>query len=172
MDLKFNCQSDREYELRVENGGELSIYETEISSNTNYQYVIDVDTEGEFNIHDSTITDYTTSSFLSMGEEEVITVFIIALLFLIALIAVIIFGYLATRKHRGMATTTIDSLIGKEGMVLETVHPNNFKGKVRVESRIWSATSEMEIPKDERIQVVATKGINVVVERAEGTILP
>jgi membrane protein implicated in regulation of membrane protease activity len=171
VDLKFNCQAHEEFKLKVKEGGRMSIYDSTVSSNTNYDYGIDVHSKGEFNIYNSTIEDYSTASYLSVDERDIITFFLIVIIivaiFVGMLLSFVLFGYMATRKHRRIATTHTDSLIGKEGMVLETVLPNSFKGKVRVESRIWSATSDETIQKDEKINVVGHKGINVIVEKSE-----
>lgn len=171
VDLKFNCDSDEEFKLKVEKGGKIDIYDSTISSNTNHDYGIDVHSKGEFNVYNSTVTDYSTAAYFSVSEKDIITLFIIIIIivaiFVGMLLSFVFFGYLATRKHRRMATTVTDSLIGKEGTVLETITPNNFKGKVRVESRIWSATSDKTIQKEEKIKVVGHKGINVIVEKFE-----
>jgi membrane protein implicated in regulation of membrane protease activity len=163
--LRMNCESDREYKIKVENGGKLEIYDSEISSNTGYQYAIVVDTEGEFEIHNSTVIDYTTYDLFSIEENAVVMFFLGLSIVGIAIVLLLIIFFMYIRKQRHVVTTTSESLIGKEGMVLERVEPNNFKGKVKVESRVWSATSEEVIEKNEKVGIVDIKGINVIVER-------
>ena len=164
VDLRFNCERNGEYKLKVEEGGRIEIYNTTIGSNTNYKYKIEVDNDGVFEIHDSTLTEYSTSISLTLGENDFVVLLTVMTVILIIVVLFIAFGYMFTGKRRETATTTIESLIGKEGIVLEPVTPDNFKGKVRVESRIWSATSSTVISKDEKIRVSGTKGINVIVE--------
>ena len=55
-------------------------------------------------------------------------------------------------------TTVTDSLVGRDGIVTVQTQDGNMKGKVKVGSDTWSATS------DEPIEV----GTAVVVERSEG----
>ncbi len=55
-------------------------------------------------------------------------------------------------------TTVTESLIGKSGVVVVATEVGNMKGKVKIDSDTWSATS------DEPIEA----GTEVVVERGEG----
>lgn len=165
VDLKFNCHSDREYKIKVENGGKLEVYDSEISSNTGHIYVIIVDTEGEFEIHNSTVTDYTTYDLFSIEENALVIFFLVVSVIGIVIVLLLILYFIYIRKQRMVVTTTTESIIGKDGIVLERVEPNNFKGKVKVVSRVWSATATDVIEKDEKVRVVESKGINVVVEK-------
>ncbi len=165
VELKFNCHSDREYKIKVENGGKLEAYDSEISSNTGHIYVIIVDTEGEFEIHNSTVTDYTTYDLFSIEENALVIFFLVLSIIGIVIVLLLILYFIYIRKQRRVVTTTTESIIGKDGIVLEMVEPNNFKGKVKVESRVWSATSIDVIEKGEKVKVVDMKGINVVVEK-------
>jgi membrane protein implicated in regulation of membrane protease activity len=65
-------------------------------------------------------------------------------------------------------TTTVgDSLIGRQGIVTETVLPNSVKGKVRIGTTIWSATSDEEIEKGAGVEIVGSAGVHVHVEKIE-----
>ena len=55
-------------------------------------------------------------------------------------------------------TTVAESLVGRRGTVVVPTEAGNMKGKVKVGSEIWSATS------DKPLDV----GTNVIVERSEG----
>ncbi len=165
VELKLNCKSEREYKIRVENNGEINIYNSEISSNTNYQYVLDVDTDGRLNIYNSTVVDYTTYDLFSVEEESLITALTLILIVLIIIIILIVIFYQYSSKKRKIMTTTIDSLVGKEGIVLKSVKPNTFSGQVKVQSEVWSASSKGKIMKGEKVKVVGTKGINIIVEK-------
>lgn len=61
-------------------------------------------------------------------------------------------------------TTVASSLIGREGMVVREVCPNSLKGKVKIESDVWSATADKIIPVGYRVKVVHSEGVHVRVE--------
>ncbi len=166
VDLKFNCEEDRQFKLKVENGGELNIYNSKISSNTNHLYVINVDTDGEFNIYNSTVVNYTTYDTFAVEEEMLFIILISIFIILIIVILLIYIFYHISKKKQKIMTTTIESLIGKKGQVVRTVKPNNYSGSVRVESQIWSATSNNSIPVNKKVKVVDIKGINLIVEKS------
>jgi membrane protein implicated in regulation of membrane protease activity len=64
-------------------------------------------------------------------------------------------------------TTTVgDSLIGKEGIVTAaTVPESTTKGKVKIDSDIWSATSEQPLSVGTPVVVVTSEGVHVIVEK-------
>jgi len=64
-------------------------------------------------------------------------------------------------------TTVSESLVGREGRVTEQVEPDTLKGKVRIDSEIWSATSDGTIEKGAAVRVKSAQGIHVVLERIE-----
>jgi membrane-bound ClpP family serine protease len=64
-------------------------------------------------------------------------------------------------------TTAAESLIGKSGIVTKEIIPESISGKVRIMNQIWSATSVESISKGERIMVVDSKGVHVVVKRIQ-----
>ena len=61
-------------------------------------------------------------------------------------------------------TSVGSSLIGREGLVLKEVSPNNLKGKVRISNDTWSATADTVIPEGTLVRVKASQGVHVVVE--------
>ncbi len=61
-------------------------------------------------------------------------------------------------------TTTIDKLVGKEGVVTAKVMPNSLKGKVKIDSEIWSATADREIDVGKKVVVIKGEGVHVVVK--------
>ena len=71
--------------------------------------------------------------------------------------------YKKLEGHGLEATTTVDMLVGKEGIVIRRVEPDNLKGKVRIEGEIWSATSDSVIEKGKKVRVVKGEGVHVVV---------
>ncbi|MDR0309558.1 MAG: NfeD family protein [Candidatus Methanoplasma sp.] len=74
-------------------------------------------------------------------------------------------GYQILAKPEPPTTTVVDSLVGKEGLVTTEVNPGNLKGKVRIDSDSWSATSEETIPKGSDVVVYAAEGVHVKVRK-------
>jgi inner membrane protein len=68
--------------------------------------------------------------------------------------------------HWPLSTTTA-GLVGHEGIVIVPVVPDTMKGKVRVNSEIWSARAAMAIPVGTRVRVVHGEGVSVQVEPVE-----
>jgi len=171
VNLQFNCEDDRQYRIKVKEGGEFNIYDSEISSSTEYYYEIEVESDAEFNIYNSNLTEYYTYDVFSIDDENLMEaftiIFIDVLIVAVVVIVLVVFFYRYSHKARKVMATTMDSLVGKNGMVVETVKPNTFSGQVKVDSRIWSASADRLIDKDIKVRVVATKGINVIVEKAK-----
>ncbi len=65
--------------------------------------------------------------------------------------------------HRPMSTTSA-GLVGSEGIVIAPVVPNTLKGKVRVNSEIWSARANQEIPAGTRVRVIHGEGVSITVQ--------
>jgi len=65
-------------------------------------------------------------------------------------------------------TTITDSLVGKKGIVTVRTEPGNIKGKVRIDSDEWSATSAEPIEAGADVTVVKSQGVHVTVERSDG----
>jgi len=61
-------------------------------------------------------------------------------------------------------TTSMDILAGKEGIVVETVSPGSISGKVEIENRIWSATADSVIEKENKVIVISSEGVHVRVK--------
>ena len=62
-------------------------------------------------------------------------------------------------------TTVATSLIGQEGTVVTEVCPNNLKGKVKIQSDVWSATADEPIPVGTKVLVVHSEGVHVRVKK-------
>ncbi|MBN1165726.1 MAG: NfeD family protein [Methanospirillaceae archaeon] len=61
--------------------------------------------------------------------------------------------------------TSMDSVIGKSGLVLKAVNPDTISGKVELDGQEWSARSTgAHIPENSRIVVVSSQGVHVVVQ--------
>jgi len=78
---------------------------------------------------------------------------------------VIIVFYRKLAPPEAPTTTVGESLIGKEGIVLvNTVPRSTTKGKVKIGSEVWSATSKKAIKKGKRVVVLASEGVHITVE--------
>jgi membrane protein implicated in regulation of membrane protease activity len=62
-------------------------------------------------------------------------------------------------------TTIGSSLIGRVGIVTREVEPDNIKGKVKIDSEMWSATSEVNLPVGMKVTVTGSEGVHVIVEK-------
>ncbi|MDR1954640.1 MAG: NfeD family protein [Candidatus Methanoplasma sp.] len=74
-------------------------------------------------------------------------------------------GYQILARPEPPTTTVVDSLIGKEGIVISAVKPGNLKGKVKIGSDSWSATSEEAIDEGAEVVVYAAEGVHVTVRK-------
>ncbi len=61
-------------------------------------------------------------------------------------------------------TTVSGSLVGRTGTVTVNVMPGNLRGKVRVGSDTWSATSQREIEVGAKVKIVGSEGVHIKVE--------
>jgi len=86
-----------------------------------------------------------------------------------AIIATVIevFYYRWVAPNHWPLSTTTAGLVGHEGIVEAAVVPNTMKGKVRVNSEVWSARAEVPIPVGTRVRVVHGEGVSVRVEPVE-----
>ena len=62
-------------------------------------------------------------------------------------------------------TTVAESLLGKEGVVTVRTTPENIKGKVRIDTDVWSATSDGPIEVGTDVVVTESQGVHVKVAR-------
>ena len=62
-------------------------------------------------------------------------------------------------------TTVTETLIGKYGVVTVGTVPENIKGKVRIDSDTWSATSSEPIEAGTEVRVTESQGVHVKVAR-------
>jgi len=62
-----------------------------------------------------------------------------------------------------------DEMIGRIGVVTETITADGGKGFVRIDKEIWRARSrsEQEIPVGAKIKVIELKGVTVTVDPVE-----
>ncbi len=63
--------------------------------------------------------------------------------------------------------SNVESLIDKEGVVVEKIHGRKSMGTVKVNNELWRAVSENDdiIEKDEEIIVLKVEGVHLVVKK-------
>lgn len=83
---------------------------------------------------------------------------------LAAMVTVKAYGRLASADEIPF-TTSMDSLVGKEGILIKTADTKTLDGKANIEGQIWSAKSEEGlISEGARVRVVSSKGVHIVVK--------
>ena len=72
------------------------------------------------------------------------------------------------RTQRPMSTS-IDSLVGKRGVVVREIIPDSTKGKVKIDNQVWSAmpASAERIPPRVQVEVVRSEGVHVIVRKLD-----
>jgi membrane protein implicated in regulation of membrane protease activity len=81
---------------------------------------------------------------------------------------IVIYFYRQLAPPQEPVTTVGDSLIGKRGLVITATDPDSHtKGKVRIGSDTWSATSEITIQEGSRVEVIASEGVHVIVRKVK-----
>lgn len=71
----------------------------------------------------------------------------------------------AKLMKKGIVKTNVDAVIGRPGVVTETVTKDGRRGRAVVDGQDWSARSETgeEIPKDTAVTVIAVRGVKLIV---------
>ncbi len=73
--------------------------------------------------------------------------------------------------HSPMSTTT-KGLVGQEAIVIVDIVPNTIRGKVKIQSEVWSARGSRPIPAGTHVRVVAGEGVSLTVEPLNGAGVP
>lgn len=68
-------------------------------------------------------------------------------------------------KTEPPSTTVTGSLIGKTGKVTVDTVPGNIKGKVKIGSDVWSASSDIPLPVGTEVVVDSAEGVHVHVKK-------
>lgn len=103
------------------------------------------------------IEDFFTSWYL------IVTAIVVALVVTVITIK----GYQLLAKPEPPTTTVVESLVGREGLVTARVQPGNLKGKVKIDSDSWSATSESPIEAGAKVTVYAAEGVHIKVRQKD-----
>lgn len=167
--LIINCtNSDGEFGIKIENGGIFEIHNSTIKAGAEYKFYINVDSGGEFKIDKSTIDGNFDTGILHIPKKAIEITMLIGIIIGFVIAPIVLFLlYMKFGRPSPPSTSGQHSIIGKEGIVLQKIIPENFKGKVKVESRVWSATSEKEIEQDKKIIVESAEGVHLIVKEKE-----
>jgi len=76
-----------------------------------------------------------------------------------------VYLYKSLAKPEPPATTVMESLVGKRGTVTVATEAGNMKGKVKIGSDTWSATSDSPIEAGAEVEVESSEGVHVHVRR-------
>ena len=79
-----------------------------------------------------------------------------------SIITIVVYRKIAP-GHKPLSTSR-DILEGREGIVVTTVTPGSISGKVKIDTGVWSATADTEIPEGKKITVVSSEGVHVKVK--------
>jgi len=90
---------------------------------------------------------------------------ILALVIVIPLTIGTVKMYQMLARPEPPTTTVTDSLLGKEGVVTVRTQPDNITGKVKIESEVWSATSDEPIEAGTEVKVIRSRGVHVTVAK-------
>jgi membrane protein implicated in regulation of membrane protease activity len=106
------------------------------------------------------------SGLVTWPAHSWVLTLIITLIICIAYLALgrkYVHKWTATRKEK----TNIDTIIGKNGIVLQSLTPG-ANGLVKVGNEEWRAKAEEIIEKNEMIVVTAVNGVTLSVEKVKG----
>ena len=88
----------------------------------------------------------------------------IAIAIMAAIVTVMLYSRLTPGDEKPL-TMSMDSLVGKTGMVLSPVDENTLSGKVTIEGQIFSAKSNGgTIPEGAKVKVISSQGVHIVIE--------
>ncbi len=91
---------------------------------------------------------------------------IIALIIAIPVSLLTIKGYQHLARPEPPTTTVVESLVGRSGVVEVATEVGTMRGKVRIGSDTWSATSDETIEAGAEVVVESSEGVHVHVRRA------
>lgn len=90
---------------------------------------------------------------------------VIAVAVAIPVTLVTVYLYKSLAKPEPPTTTVMESLVGKRGTVIVATEAGNMKGKVKIGSDTWSATSDSPIEAGAEVEVESSEGVHVHVRR-------
>ena len=90
---------------------------------------------------------------------------VIALIVAVPVTLLTVKGYQHLAKPEPPTTTVTDSLLGRTGVVTVPTEMGNMKGKVKIGSDTWSATSDEPLEEGTEVVVESSEGVHVHVRR-------
>jgi len=109
------------------------------------------------------VLGYFVDGYFDNAVMLVATIIIVA--FLVSIFTVKLYQILA--KPGPPETTVTESMVGKTGIITVKTDPNSIRGKVKVGSDVWSATSDDIIEKGTEVTIYAGEGVHVRVRPKE-----
>ena len=74
-------------------------------------------------------------------------------------------------REKKLTPSNVDAVVGREGVVLETIDPAENTGRVRIGSEEWRARADEHIERGNKVCVLAVEGATLVVtEWGPGTV--
>lgn len=106
------------------------------------------------------------AGILGAGLAVQIVLFLVVSIVLLVLTRPVALKYFNNKRQ----STNVESMIGRQGVVLETIDTIKSQGLVEVDGETWSArTDEPEgvIPKDTVVSVEGVQGVKLIVKKKE-----
>ena len=106
------------------------------------------------------------AGILGAGLAVQIVLFLVVSIVLLVLTRPVALKYFNNKRQ----STNVESMIGRQGVVLETIDTIKSQGLVEVDGETWSArTDEPEgvIPKDTVVSVEGVQGVKLIVKKNE-----
>ena len=106
------------------------------------------------------------AGILGAGLAVQIVLFLVVSIVLLVLTRPVALKYFNNKRQ----STNVESMIGRQGVVLETIDTIKSQGLVEVDGETWSArTDEPEgvIPKDTIVSVEGVQGVKLIVKKKE-----
>ncbi len=75
---------------------------------------------------------------------------------------------LANRMHGKSVPSNVDSLVGQNGVVIETIDIVENTGRVRVNSEEWRARADVRFEEKERVKIEGVEGASLRVVALDG----
>lgn len=102
---------------------------------------------------------------LSGGLGLLLNSFVAALISITVLSILYVFvarGFVKNRLHIGTKNTNIDAIVGKTGIVIKKIGPNDV-GQVKVNGEVWRAQASRDIEPGANVVIHSVSGVTLTV---------
>lgn len=106
------------------------------------------------------------AGILGAGLAVQIVLFLVVSIVLLVLTRPVALKYFNNKRQ----STNVESMIGRQGVVLETIDTIKSQGLVEVDGETWSARTDKPegvIPKDTVVSVEGVQGVKLIVKKKE-----